>query len=116
MKIIKAEETEKKTEEKMMDRNGIRKTENRKQKKRGLKKGSKSKRIYSLVREEKKGFYNGCGQVGGQKGEQSEERKRTVKTKTEREQQREEQEKSEPAGLQTSSMCLFVLLFVCSFK
>lgn len=44
------------------------------------------------------------------------EEKERVETKNKREQQKQEQEKSEPAELQTSSMCLFVLLFVCSFK
>lgn len=76
---------QKKTErEKMTDRNGIRKTENRK--KRGLRKGSKNKRMHDLAREEQEGFYNGSVQI-----EQSEVRKRTrVETKSETEQQRQE--------------------------
>lgn len=73
---------------KKMNRNGIRKTENRK--KRGLRKGSKNKRMQDLVREEQEGFYNGDTQIE-QKWEQSEIRKRNrVETKTETEQQRQE--------------------------
>lgn len=115
LRIIKTNENEEENREKMIETE-FKKTEQKKKEKNLEREARIRERTIQSVREYK-GFHNGGIQTREQNWEHSEGRDRKrAEASNERQQHKQEQEKSEPAGLQTSSMGLFVLLFVCSFK
>ena len=105
----------KKKTERKDDRNWIKKKQTEQKKRENLEWEARIREYTIQSGREYKGFYNGGTQTWEQKGKNSKEKKEKEKKPRMREQQKQEQEKAEPAELQTSSMCLFVLLFVCSF-